>query len=332
MPDVDLSSTALGRQIASQPDQLARLIEQPIPHATVERLRQAHRIWLVGTGTSQHAAELGAQMLHEAGRAAHAVSSMQFVKWAPPVGPQDAVILISHNAGAETAYAAATWTMAMDAGVKVIPITKRGGELPDALQTVDREASQTYTVSYTAVLVLLARLAGSLGVAAFDAPTLSRLPDAVSSAISDPGIEGVRQPARLLVIAGEGPSSVTAREGALKNREAARLPAEGFDVEFLLHGNAVPLGSDDHLVVLTPPDTDGLVDAVARAAERERVAVTRIHEPADVPALLAQIPLVVRLQLLALRFALERRVDPDEVIVGAWAADDLWAIGSPGDR
>ncbi|MGH2590135.1 MAG: hypothetical protein ACRDGW_04985, partial [Actinomycetota bacterium] len=72
MSDVDLSSTALGRQIASQPDELARLLEQPIPHQTIERLRQAHRIWLVGTGTSQHAAELGAQMLHKAGRAAQA--------------------------------------------------------------------------------------------------------------------------------------------------------------------------------------------------------------------------------------------------------------------
>jgi glucosamine--fructose-6-phosphate aminotransferase (isomerizing) len=332
MSDVDLSSTALGRQIASQPDELARLIGQSIPHQTIERLRQAHRIWLVGTGTSQHAAELGAQMFHEAGRAAQPVSSMQFVKWAPPVGPQDAVILISHTAGTETAYAGATWTMVMDAGVKVVPITMRGGEMPDALQTVDRETSQTYTVSYTAVLVLLARLSAALGAQSFDDATLGGVPDAVRSAISDSGTDDIGQPARLLVIAGEGPSSVTAREGALKNREAARVPAEGYDVEYLLHGNAVPLGPDDHLVVLSPPDTDGLVDAVARAAERERVPVTRIHEPADLPPLLAQIPLVARLQVLALRFARERGVDPDNVIVGAWADDALWSIGSPRGR
>src|SRR3712207_7174955 len=34
---------------------------------------------------------------------------------------------------------------------------------------------------------------------------------------------------------------VTAREGALKLREAARRLAEGFDAEYLLHGSAVPL-------------------------------------------------------------------------------------------
>jgi glucosamine--fructose-6-phosphate aminotransferase (isomerizing) len=327
MSDVDLSSTALGRQIASQPDELTRLIEQPIPHQSIERLRQAHRIWLVGTGTSQHAAELGAQMLHEAGRAAQAVSSMQFVKWAPPVGPQDAVILISHNAGAETSYAAATWTMAMDAGVRVVPITRRGGQMLDALQTVDRETSHTYTVSYTAALVLLARLAAALGVSSFGPDTLAGIPDAVRDAITGSGTEAIPQPARLLVITGEGPSSVTAREGALKVREASRLPAEGYDVEYLLHGHAVPLAREDRIVVLTPPDSDGLVEGVARAAEKERIPVSRVHERADLPPVLAQIPLVVRLQILALRFARERGFNPDVAIEGAWADEGLWAIG-----
>ena len=92
-------STALERQIASQPEELARLLDEPIPHEVVEGLRQAHRIWLVGTGTSQHAAELGAMMLHEAGRGANAMSSMHFVNWAPPIDPKDAVVLITHNAG-----------------------------------------------------------------------------------------------------------------------------------------------------------------------------------------------------------------------------------------
>ena len=40
---------------------------------------------------------------------------------------------------------------------------------------------------------------------------------------------------------------------------------------------------------------------------------------------LAQLPLTVRLQLLALRFALERSQDPDTVIVGAWNDPATWA-------
>lgn len=325
-----VGSTALERQIRSQPDELERLLHEPIPHDVLERIRQARRLWLVGTGTSLHAAELGALMLYEVGRAAQAVSSMRFVNWAPPIDPQDCVVLISHNAGVETAYAAAAWTLGKDAGLRVIPITRRGGELPEALETVAKETSSTYTVSYTAVLVLLARIAHELGLEAFGPGALARIPGAVQAAIDDPGTERIAQPGRLLVLAGEGPAAITAREGALKLREASRLPAEGYDVEYLLHGSAVPLGASDHLLALHPPDTDGLVEAVARAAETEGVTVTCLHEPADLPPMLAQIPLVVRLQLLALRFALERGQDPDEVIRGAWADEALWAIGTPG--
>ena len=63
--------------------------------------------------------------------------------------------------------------------------------------------------------------------------------------------------------------------------------------------------------------------------EAEHVPVTRLAEPADLPVPLAQIPLTARLQLLALRFALERGQDPDTVIVGAWNDPATWAIGAP---
>jgi hypothetical protein len=48
--------------------------------------------------------------------------------------------------------------------------------------------------------------------------------------LADPATDAVAQPSRLLVVAGEGPAGVTAREGALKVREASRFPAEGYDV------------------------------------------------------------------------------------------------------
>jgi glucosamine--fructose-6-phosphate aminotransferase (isomerizing) len=323
-------STALERAIRSQADELQRLLAAPIPHGVVERLKQAHRIWLVGTGTSQHAAELGASMLHDAGRAAYPTSSMRFVNWAPPVDPQDAVVIISHNAGAETAYAAAAYTMAMDAGLRVIAITRRGGRLVEAVETVDKETSHTYTVSYTSALLMLARIAGELGAETCAPELLARLPDAVRAAVDDPGTRAIHPPDRLLLLFGEGPAGVTAREGALKLREAARVLAEGYDVEYLLHGSAVPLTRKDHLVALIPPDTHGLVSAVAGAAEREGIRVTAVPEPGDLPSILAQIPLTVRLQLLALRFALERGRNPDVVIEGAWADEGLWMLGAPG--
>jgi glucosamine--fructose-6-phosphate aminotransferase (isomerizing) len=121
--------------------------------------------------------------------------------------------------------------------------------------------------------------------------------------------------------------------------------AEGFDTDRLLHGGAVPLTAADGLVVLEPAaDPDGLTAALGAAAEAERVpvavlAATDVLAAADIPGtadsgplppLLAQIPMTVRLQLLAERFARLRRQDPDVAITGEWDAPALWQMGAPG--
>lgn len=323
--------TALERQIRSQPDEIRRLLTSSQVHeqvhATAQGLHRAHRIWLVGTGTSQHAAELGAAMLQEAGRAAQAVPAMHFVDWAPIVGPQDGVIVISHTA--ETAYALAARATAFNAGLGVTMISRRGAGFPDSIETVDRETSETYTVSYTATLVVLAMVAQQLGAQGFSPDTLTDLPDAVEGAIHGPGTDDIPHDARVIVFTGAGPASVTAREGALKAREAARALAEGYDAEYLLHGSAVPIGAGDHVVTLTPPDAGGFLTAIGEAARAAGAGVSDLHEPWPLPLLLAQIPLTVRLQMLALRLATVRSQDPDTVITGAWQDAALWSHGKP---
>lgn len=321
------SSTALERAIRSQPEELERLLHVPI-HTAVERLLRCHRLWLVGTGTSLHAAQLASAMLYEAGRAAKAISAFHFVHWPPVIAPYDGVIVITHTA--ETAYALAARAQVMDAGLKVVSITAQGAGLLDALETVEKERSETYTVSYTAALVLLARIANSMGAEALDARAVEAVPLAVSAAIDDPGIEAIDPPKRLLLLYGAGPAAITAREGALKVREASRSLAEGYDPEYLLHGSAVPLNGDDRMVLLSPPeDSDGFTRAVGRAGEQAGVPFAEIAEPADLHPLLAQIPLTARLQLLALKFALARQEDPDTVITGPWADPGLWSLGAP---
>ena len=81
----------------------------------------------------------------------------------------------------------------------------------------------------------------------------------------------IEQPERLLVLAGEGPAAVTAREGALKVREASRFPAEGYDVEYLLHGTcaAERLRPSRHVA---PPDSQGLTAGVEAALGRSASA------------------------------------------------------------
>jgi glucosamine--fructose-6-phosphate aminotransferase (isomerizing) len=325
------ATTNLERQIRSQPEALSVLLSSAdvrrSVHEAAERLHRARRLWVVGTGTSFHAAELGASLIQLSGRQAHAVPAMEFVDFAPVVGPQDGIVVITHTA--ETAFALSTRAQAFTAGLGPVMITKRGSGFPDAIETVEKETSDTYTVSYTTAVLAIALLAKELGAESLDDATLSRVPDAVAAAIADPSVDAIAQPERLLVFVGAGPSAVTAREGALKVREASRFLAEGYDAEYLLHGSAVPLDTRDHVVALFPPDPSGLVEAIARAADSEKVKVTRLTEPAELPHTLAQLPLAVRLQLLALRFAKERSKDPDKVIVGAWNDPATWAIGAP---
>lgn len=319
--------TALEDTIRAQPELLERMLRADLGDIP-ERLGRARRIWLVGTGTSEHAADLGAWLLRAAGREARPVSSVTFVRWAELPAPEDVVVVISHTG--ESAHPLAARERALESGAELIPITGQGAGWPGALETVPRERSQTYTASYTAVLVLLARIAMALGLDGLQ-PGLEELPERTRAALGDPAIERLEPPSRLLAIAGPGPFAITAREGALKLREASRLLAEGYETEYLLHGTAVPLGGDDLLLLLQPDaDEDGLTAGLGDAARAAGVATAAFEEPSGLHPLLAQIPLTARLQLLASRLADERGHDPDKVITGPWANDELWARGRPG--
>jgi len=76
----------------------------------------ARTVVLVGTGTSHHAAELGAMLLGAAGCHARAVSAAHYARWQPPAGPEDALVVISHTA--TTAFSVRARLEALQAGVR----------------------------------------------------------------------------------------------------------------------------------------------------------------------------------------------------------------------
>ena len=293
-----------------------------------ERLAGCRRFWLIGTGSSQHCAELGALMFQEAGLEARWASASQFVRWLPPPRTGDGVIVISHTG--KTAFAAAARQRALDSGVAVASITGIGSGWAEAFETVPQERSETHTVSYTTALLALVRLAAQLGASGPKPDEISRVILRVRDLVAGgPTIELPTTP-RLLALAGAGPTAITAREGALKVREASRTLAEGFEAEYLLHGSAVPLGAQDALLLLQPGlDPDGLAAAVGEAAEAEGIFVVSVDEPALEHRVLDQIPLTVRLQLLAAELAARNGTNPDQVITGHWADERLWRLGRP---
>ncbi len=318
--------TELERAIRAQPAELRRVAGLELG-AEARKLAGHERVWLVGTGTSLHAAELGAWMFARAGVDARFASSMEFARWAP-LRPGDAVVVLTHTG--ETAYARASRKRALEAGAATLSVTAAGVGWPEAVETGERERSHTYTRSYLCALAVLCLLAGEQGAEGLGPDAVIAAADATEAAIEEPGIDGLPAPPRLLVLTGSGPGAVTAREGALKLREAARLTAEGYDAEFLLHGSAVPLGIGDALVVLGGArDDERFLTRLADAARAEGVPVAELDQGEPVDDLVAQIPLTARLQLLALHRAEAGGHDPDTVITGAWDGDALWATGAP---
>jgi glutamine---fructose-6-phosphate transaminase (isomerizing) len=312
--------TELEAAIRAQPDELRRLATLDVP-PEAKRLAAGERLWLVGTGTSWHAAELGAAMFARAGIDARFATSSEFARRAP-LRAGDGVIVLSHTG--ETAYARSARQRALDIGATTVSLTAAGVGWPEAVETGERERSETYTRSYTSALAVLALIAGELGAEGLGPEAVVAAADATAAALETP--LDLPQPERLTVLGGLGPAAVTAREAALKLREAARLPAEGFDAEYFLHGNAVPLTPDDALILLGS-DADGFLPLLAAAAREAGLEVAELDEPGD--ELIAQIPLTARLQLFASRRADARGQDPDTVITGSWRGEMLWETGTP---
>jgi glucosamine--fructose-6-phosphate aminotransferase (isomerizing) len=325
-----MTDTALHRMIRQQPDELDRISGLDLAGQAAP-LAAARRVILVGTGTSQHAAELGAMLLTQAGLDARWFPSATWARWSAGPQPGDALVVISHTG--ETAYAARARAGALARGVPLVSITGAGAGWPEAIQTVAHEEAETYTVSYTSALAVLARLAHHAGAAHGSAADLQRAAAQVREILADPGVGQVAMPARSLAIVGCGPWGVTAREAALKLREGAGMLAQGFDTERFLHGFAVPYTAADGVLLVQPDaDPDGLTAAVGEAAAREGIPVASLSVTAGgLPPVLAQIPMTVRLQLLAERFAALRRRNPDTVITGAWADTGLWRLGGPAE-
>ena len=75
-----MASTALLRMIGQQADALDRIAELDLT-GPAEILGDATRVILIGTGTSQHAAELGAMMFEQAGLDARWFPAATWARW-----------------------------------------------------------------------------------------------------------------------------------------------------------------------------------------------------------------------------------------------------------
>jgi glucosamine--fructose-6-phosphate aminotransferase (isomerizing) len=287
----------------TQPDELRRLLGDPDSARAAAQRIAGRRTWLVGIGTSWHAAHHGAWLLHDAGLDAFALHAADVAPYARRFDAADAVIVLSHTG--HTGYTAQALEAAREAGAAIVHVTAigAGGDV----ETVAPETSYAYTASHTAALMRLAQIAEALGAGLGD---LAVVPDAVAGVLDAPG-PSVDPPDRLLELIGAGPNAWTAQEGALKIREASYVATEGLSSEQFLHGPSVALDRQDTLVVLDGGGPGAArTEAIATAMEVTDARVVRIAER-ELGEPLSVFALTVWVQRIALELAQARGVSPD---------------------
>jgi glucosamine--fructose-6-phosphate aminotransferase (isomerizing) len=287
----------------AQPDELTRLLADPEPAlAAADRLR-GRRLFLVGVGTSWHAAHHGVWLLREAGVDARAFNAADLAPYGIAFGEGDGVLVLSHTG--KTGYSRGVLDRARELGAVTVHVSGigAGGDV----ETTAPETSYAYTASHTGAMLRLAQIAVALGASL----QLDAVPDAVATALSREGPRLAPPPERLVELIGAGPNGWTAQEGALKIREASHLAAEGLTAEQFFHGPSVALDARDALVVL---DGGGpvaaRVEAIAAAVEVTGARVLRFSEAA-LGEPLSVFPLTAVVQRIALELAEARGVNPD---------------------
>lgn len=301
-------------------------------------LADAARVFVVGIGTSFHAAQIGAYLLRSAGADARAVDSYEFATYPYALRDGDAVIIMAHTG--RKRYSARAVEIANAAGVPCIGISGRDSEMGDnglalVLRTVARETSAAYTASHLGALTVLAQIATALGerrdasaVQGWRA-ALTALPDQIADVLRREGeIELV---ARAIIAAncrvfciGAGPNAPTATEASLKAREAAYVTIDGMNVEQFLHGPMVTVNSDDQIVAIAAagPGMDrlGQVCNALRLIGASVWVVGHVIEDMpnaprfslpDLPEPLSPLLTVVPVQLLAYFLAIAKGTNPD---------------------
>ena len=332
------------RHIMDQPDAVRSVVSGNRAHIdeVASRISDCERVFLVGIGTSYHAAQVVEHFMREYGGGiqAYPVHSFDFALYGPTMSERDCVVIISHKG--TKAYSVRALEKATEAGAQSVLITGLGLEgKPDnadhVIETVPLEQSSTYTISYTGALAAMGLLAERIGFHRTGESSVSQLffeqelPAAIEAGtrFDDEMKTWAEQwiDRRRIWLTGGGPSAVNAAEVALKIKEAAYLQAEGIHVEQFLHGALQNTEPDDVFVLIAPAGAAQsrvfqfaeavreigapyLVVSDGTAGEIIGNAFAAIDVPA-VPEPFTALTSLVPLQLLSYHLALTAGTHPD---------------------
>jgi len=332
------------RHVFDQPEAVAAAVvaNQPLAERFAADIAGKDRLWIVGIGTSYHAALMGEFFMRAfgGGLTTIASNSFDFTLYGPELDERDAVIVLSHSGRRNYSLQALDRVQATKATLALVTGEEgaaRHAGMEHLFTTVAPDRSATYTISHTSALAVLACIAAAIGQQRTGAPTIdagllaSELPAAMRGALETESL--IRSLAeahvghRKIWLAGAGAAGATAMEAALKIKEAAYLDTEGTSTEQVLHGPFAAVEQGD-LMVLVAPAGLGQERTITLSDEAKEIGVDRIivsdgtpeelREGAAgwvvVPAIaepFSAITTLVPLHLLAYWFAVTRGTNPD---------------------
>lgn len=228
-----------------------------------ETIRSRRKLFLIGIGTSYHAAQIGAHLFrgHAPVTPCEAWHSFDFALFGPALSADDAVLAISHRGAKQ--FTLRALGMAKEAGCSAALLVGQGAPAPPmaldaSFETVVQERSSAHTVSHVASVAVLAELTRQVGGSeALEVELLQRripaaLTDALATETQMARWAAKHRASRRIWLVGAGPTAVTAHEAALKIKETSYLQAEALSVEALLHGPFQCCEAEDLFVLIAP--------------------------------------------------------------------------------
>ena len=259
-----MPSNAYDLQLASIPGTVRGVLDAEID---IE-LDPRRPLIFTGIGTSLHAARVASDwvaLLSKGEKRAFAIDAHDIGAGATPISKNDQLVCISHRG--KKIFPTAAQAAAKRAGASPIIAVVGEAAPPQSsadvtIRTCKNETAGTFSVSYLASLVVLAKI-----VAAYlpneskeFLASLNGLPAALTRSLElKPGMNHVQALSRAqpIIISGFGQDTVTAQEAALKIKEGAWLWTEAMSPEFALHGTPASYRPEMSAIIIMPARDDG---------------------------------------------------------------------------
>ena len=254
--------------VLSQPAEVSKALKENKDKnvRAAEALSKKKKVYLVGIGTSSHAAMGGEYFFRQLCGSkldAQFIHSFEFVNYPPKLDKETAVLIVTHR-GWKTFSERAT-KMVKEKGALSISVTGKNPQKEvtlgeHVLLTSYQELSSAHTVSYVTALAVLLQLAEAtaqkLGLGAKAVESSEKLSEHLKSALTlEPQAKKLAErlaDRKKFVFVSYGPNLNTALEATLKMQETTFLLAGGYEVEQFLHGPWVSLGPGAVVFFIAP--------------------------------------------------------------------------------